>query len=104
MGLHASIHQDQASAIISLGGTLRATGMVQLRAIVGHLHARGCRRFVLDLSKLTPVTPRQQRQLAALIGQPLFTPQAPSCAVRQLADASAARPQPGCRGPSFLGT
>lgn len=104
MGLHATVHQEQSSAIISLGGQLQSSGMLQIRAILSHLYARGCRRFVIDLTKLAPVTPRQRRQLGALLGRPLAIPPKTSCAVRRLADTSAARPQPGCRGPSLLGT
>jgi hypothetical protein len=104
MGLHASVHQVHSSALINLGGKLEEAGLTQIQAIVSHLHGRGCRTFVLDTTKLAPITPTQRRQLAGIIGQPLVRSAQGFRAIRRLAEPSAARPQPGCGGALSLNT
>lgn len=100
MGLRATIHQSYQEAIIALGGELKTTNFAQIHAIVKHLHGRGCRKFIVDLTALAPMSLTTQRRLQSAFGQlPAPVGQVPEYrAVRLLADYPTARPQPGCRG------
>jgi len=98
VGLHAQIHQFDRDVTISLCGEFRSTELNQLQAILGHFHRRGCRRFVLDLSQIAPLTPDATRSLQRMIGSTGFssTRMLRNSAIRLLADTPAARPQTGC--------
>jgi hypothetical protein len=103
MGLHANIHQFDREVTIALCGEFRGSEFEQLRAILTHFHHRGCRRFVLDLSQIAPLTPTAEASLHGLIGHPGFptTRMIRNNAIRLLADIPAVCPQTGCGEPSF---
>jgi hypothetical protein len=103
MGLHAQIHQLDREVTIALCGEIRPPEFAQLRAIVSHFHKRGCRRFVLDLSQIAPLSPAASNSLSHLIEQSgkTSTRLIRSDAIRLLADTPAAHPQTGCGGHSF---
>lgn len=103
MGLHAHIHQVNRDVSIALCGEFRLPELAQLEAIISHYHGRGCLRFVLDLSRVAPLTPAAEALLHRLTGRPN-----PNCkrtlrsnAIRHLADTPAVQPQTGCGGLVF---
>jgi hypothetical protein len=103
MGLHAQIHQANQAVSIALCGEFRAPEFAQLEAILSHFHDRGCRKFLLDLRQVTPLTAAAAATLRLLIGQPDTTSKATirASVIRLLADSPAALPQTGCGGHIF---
>jgi hypothetical protein len=103
MGLHAQIHQVNRDVSIALTGEFRTPEFTQLHAILQHFHHRGCRRFLLDLSKVSPLTPAAEATLNRLIGNPQRsqTPELRGSAIRLLAESPAVPPQMGCGGLVF---
>jgi len=103
MGLHAQIHRVKHDVSIALCGEFRKAEFEQLEAILLHFRDRGCRRFVLDLSHVAPLTPAAEANLNHLIGQPGISPSRTleASAIRLLADSPAAQPQTGCGGTFF---
>jgi hypothetical protein len=98
VGLRATIHQRGAEAFVALGGEFCTVSVPQLGAIFNHLHSRGCRRYVVDLTGLSPMPPALHKRLSGILGllPGIAGHLSESCAVRHLADSPAARPQPGC--------
>jgi hypothetical protein len=103
MGLHAQIHQLDREVTIAICGEFRPPEFDQLRAILSHFHHRGCRRFVLDLSQIAPLSPTAKVSLSNLIG-PSGAPTSRmirGSVIRLLADSPAVQPQTSCGGLSF---
>jgi hypothetical protein len=69
MGLLAHIHQTGSEVNIQLEGRLQEPERLQLRAILAHFAGRGCRSFILDLSRLSPLTTTDQISLRHLTGE-----------------------------------
>jgi hypothetical protein len=103
MGLHAQIHQSHLEVTIALSGRFQRPELNQLRAILAHFYGRGCRNFVLDLSRMSPLSPFVEAYLHRLIGQSgsPASRQVHGRAIRLLAESPAASPQRGCGGLSF---
>jgi hypothetical protein len=104
MGLHAQIHQLDREVTISLCGEFRRPEIDQLQAILNHFHNRGCRRFVLDLSQIAPLSPAAKNSLNRLIGQgdsTLTERTIKGSAIRLLADSPVTPLPSGCGGLSF---
>jgi hypothetical protein len=100
MGMHARIHQFGPEVSIALEGNLRAAEVSQLQAILVHFRSRGCRTFLLDMSRMAPLTVQAKASLRSLICdvQPSSDVSLPGSAIRLLADSPAAHPQTGCGG------
>jgi hypothetical protein len=100
MGLHANIHQLGREVSIALEGQFRSAEAGQLQAILVHFHSRGCRTFMLDLSRVAPLDAHARKSLSALIGESPISARSISSgsAIRLLADTPAAHPQTGCGG------
>jgi hypothetical protein len=81
-----------------LQGEFRTPELTQLEAIISHFHGRGCRKFVLDLRHVAPLTPAAEATLNCLLGQPGLSSDKAlrGSAIRLLAESPAAQPQTGC--------
>jgi hypothetical protein len=98
MGLHAHIRQIGPQVMLTLAGEFRAPELDQLAAILAHYQSRGCRTFVLDLSRAQPLTKNAFSRLQRLMGATgSATPVLEGSAIRLLADTPAARPRAGRR-------
>lgn len=103
MGLHAHIRQANQAVSIALCGEFRDPELTQLEAILSHFRNRGCRKFLLDLRRVAPISPAAATTLRHLIGQPDLPSQRrlSASAIRLLAESPAALPQTGCGGRTF---
>jgi|WetSurMetagenome_2_1015567.scaffolds.fasta_scaffold460174_1 hypothetical protein len=99
MGLHAHIRQVGHEVMLTLAGEFRSPEFDQLAAILSHYQSRGCRLFVLDLSRAKPLTTDAVSKLRKLMGATgSATPVLEGSAIRLLlADTPAARPRAGRR-------
>lgn len=86
--------------MVAFGGELQASNFGQIRAIFSHLHSRGCRHFVVDITALEPMSRPLHRKLSALLGitQAATSRLQRDCALRLTADYPVARPQLGHGG------